>query len=216
MDSSRGRTIRERAAALPLLLSAVVALTAGMSLARAEDAPGAAARTNPNPVAARWMTKKINFVYLGFTAHYSCDGLFDKVRPVLLQLGARQQDMRVYQRGCTAQLGRPDPFPGLAGTFSVLEPATAGAAPGASSGEDVAAHWQHVRVKVGYPGVDTAGQCELIEQIKQHILPLFTTQNVQYRASCIPHDLQLGTVLEADVLKPDTKPGAPATARNTD
>jgi len=219
MDSSARREISQRAAAGALLLAALIAPAGSVRSARAEDAPGTAPATDPNPVSARWTTKKIDFVYMGFTAHYSCDGLLDKVRPVLLQLGARKQDLKVHQRGCTAQLGRPDPFPGVAGTFSVLEPAAAGATPSsANAGEVVPAHWQHVRVKVAYPGVenalDTAGQCELIEQIKQHILPLFTTQNVQYRSSCIPHDLQLGTMLEADVLKADAKPGAPATARN--
>jgi hypothetical protein len=201
------------------LLSALVALAGSARIARAEDAPSTAPVTDPNPVSARWATKKIDFVYMGFTAHYSCDGLLDKVRPVLLQLGARKQDLSVHERGCTAQLGRPDPFPGVAGTFSVLEPAAAaGATPSpANPGEPVAAHWKHVRVKVAYGvenALDTAGQCELIEQIKYHILPLFTTQNVKYRSSCIPHDLQLGTMLEADVLMPDAKPGAPSTARN--
>src|SRR5579884_669143 len=51
--------------------------------------PEVSAPAPGTPQAAKWVKKKINFTYQGFTTHYSCQGLRDKVRDVLLQLGAR-------------------------------------------------------------------------------------------------------------------------------
>ena len=38
---------------------------------------------------AVWTQKEFQFVYQGFTTKYSCDGLRDKMRTVVLELGAR-------------------------------------------------------------------------------------------------------------------------------
>jgi len=54
-----------------------------------------------------------------------------------------------------------------------------------------------------------AGDCELIEQVKTRVLPLFTTRNVDYHSSCIPNQLQVGgTVLKAEVLIADEQQAA--------
>src|SRR6059058_5145175 len=39
---------------------------------------------------AVWTARELSFVYVGFTAQYSCEGLRDRVTDVLLQLGARR------------------------------------------------------------------------------------------------------------------------------
>ena len=55
-------------------------------------------------------------------------------------------------------------------------------------------------------GINAAGQCELLEQFNQKIMPLFTTRNVDLRATCVPHQLEpLGTKLQAEVLVTDQK-----------
>jgi len=58
---------------------------------------------------AAWTPKELTFVFQGFTAHYSCDGLLDKIRHVLGELGARD-DLKVNYYGCSSGFGRPDPF----------------------------------------------------------------------------------------------------------
>jgi hypothetical protein len=148
--------------------------------------------------AAQWVEKKFRFVYQGFTTHYSCDGLRDQMIKVLTQLGARS-DMKVREYGCTAQLGRPEPFPGVDGTFYVLEPVN-----GATAGRpSVPAHWEPMKLDFGHGSLDQAGQCELIEQVKHKILPLFATRNVDFTNTCVPHQLTPGgTRLEAEILKP--------------
>lgn len=146
---------------------------------------------------AHWVQKKIRFSYLGFTTHYSCQGLRDQVRDVLLQLGARPTGLNVHEIGCTRALGRPEPAPEVGGTFFVLEPAPA------SMQHPIEANWRRVNVRVGTGGLDTAGQCELVDQVRHQILPLFTTRNVKFQQDCIPHQLTLkGSSLSVEVLKP--------------
>jgi hypothetical protein len=92
--------------------------------------------------------------------------------------------------------------------MQVLTPADdAGAAAG---GKSVPAHWKLVDLTAKRDPLDVAGDCELIEQIKQQILPLFTTRNIEYQSTCIPNQLQVGaTRLKAEFLIAD-EPAKPA------
>ena len=70
----------------------------------------------------------------------------------------------------------------------------------------VEAHWKPVKLPYRETGINAAGQCELLEQFIQKIMPLFTTRNVDLRATCVPHQLEpLGTKLQAEVLITDQK-----------
>jgi hypothetical protein len=61
-----------------------------------------------------------------------------------------------------------------------------------------------------------AGDCELIEQVKARVLPLFTTRNVDYRSTCVPNQLQIGgTVLKAEVLIADDQQAGQAGANKS-
>jgi hypothetical protein len=65
----------------------------------------------------------------------------------------------------------------------------------------VPARWKSVNLTSSRDPIDAAGDCELVEQIKARVLPLFTTRNVNYSSSCIPYQLSVGgTHLTADVL----------------
>jgi hypothetical protein len=151
---------------------------------------------------AIWMLKEFKFTYHGFTTKYSCDGLADKVREIVLAFGARKEDLKVNRWGCAGLSGVPDPFPGVAVKMGVLVPASA-AAP-ANAERAVGAHWQSVKLRLDRSRLSEAGECELVEQVKQKILPLFTTRNVDYRNMCVPHQLTPGgTELGADVLMAD-------------
>ncbi len=183
-------------------------------IALAATFPGAAQAAAPAPPQpAHWVKKKINFSYLGFTTHYSCEGLTDTVRYVLLELGARKSDLNVHEFACTARLGEPTPFPGVAGTFYVLEPLAPEQATRPSGTEGIVpAHWQPVDVRFHRleTGEGMSGQCELLEQVKQHILPLFAARNVQFKSLCVPHELFAGgTSLKVEVLVPDKGSAGP-------
>ena len=87
----------------------VAALTAASVLAYAS----AWANPPPEPTAgsdhesAVWVPKELHFDYRGFTTQYSCDGLRERMRNVLLELGAHP-DLQVRGYGCTQLVG-PDP-----------------------------------------------------------------------------------------------------------
>jgi hypothetical protein len=190
---------------------AVVALGYGFTAqaAPAVDAPAVAADAQ----SAAWTPKELRFSYQGFTTHYSCDGLREKVRTVLLALGARKQDLSVNESGCSTPSGRPDPFPGVNIKMQVLQPVAAGTTPAATR---VAAHWKAVDLRLDRDPLSESGDCELLEQIKQRILPLFSARNIEYSSNCVPHQLSAGgTRLRVEVLvsdAPDTGAAAAAAA----
>jgi hypothetical protein len=182
---------------MDLLFSCRARLAFAAFLATALLGTSAQAIADDATVQAVWTPKPLHFTFMGFTSKYSCDGLADRLRGILLLLGARS-DLKLTPVGCSGGYGRPTPFPGVEGTVNVLEPVGEGAAP---DQQPVAAHWQHVVVAPRGEPLDAAGDCELSEQVKTSILPLFATRNIAYNSTCIPHQLQVGgTQLSADFL----------------
>ncbi|HUI61881.1 MAG TPA: hypothetical protein VLX90_16760 [Steroidobacteraceae bacterium] len=186
----------------PALASAAAAacvLCAPVRGASADSAPAA----SDSGQSAVWTQKELSFVYQGFTTKYSCDGLRDKVREALLQLGARKKDLKVYEYGCSGPYGRPDPFPGVRIKMSVLAPASGSDA----SQTPVEAHWKAVDLRLRDASFrNESGECELVEQIRQKILPLFATRNVDSRTDCVPHQASpAGPTLKVEVLAVNQK-----------
>ncbi|HEV2272207.1 MAG TPA: hypothetical protein VGR92_22355 [Steroidobacteraceae bacterium] len=154
-------------------------------------------------VSAVWVPKQVQFIYQGFTTHYSCDGLRDQVRDMLQKLGA--QDLKVREYGCARAVG-PDPFPGVSVSMRVLVPASSTtSSAGKSAGPPVDAQWKDVVLLAANSSFEDQGNCELIEQFKETFLPLFATRDVKYGSTCVPHQLSLGTHLSAQVLMPPAK-----------
>ena len=174
---------------------------AALALVCAAQAPAFAAEQ------AVWVKKNLLFIYHGFTSNYSCEGLQDTVTSVLLQLGARKSGMDLRQTGCSGVFNVPSPNPGVSGSFYVLEPASGSAA------DAVDAEWQTVNVRIGNSdarstGRDKAGTCEIIDQVKKKILPLFSARNVKFSSTCYPNTLLIkGSTLQAEVLKARTPDG---------
>jgi hypothetical protein len=181
-----------------LALTVVILAGSGGVPARA-DAPAA---SPADAVSAVWVDKQKRYTYMGFTSRYSCDGLRDKIRKTLLMFGAAK-DLKVVSLACPNGFGRPTTFPGVSIDMRVLIPAPDTAA-AANAPKPVPAHWKLVDLTARRDPLDVAGDCELIEQIKEQILPLFTTRNVQYQSTCIPNQLQIGsTQLKAEFLIAD-------------
>jgi hypothetical protein len=172
--------------------AATTLLAAVPALAAAQDS-----------VSAVWVPKHIEFIYQGFTTHYSCDGLQSEIRTMLQKLGA--QDLKVRQMACVRQEG-PTEFPGVNVTMSVLVPASSpDASKAKGSSPPVQAEWKQVVLMPDNASYEDQGNCELIEQFKETFLPLFTTRNVNYGSTCFPHQLTLGTHLSTQVLMPPPK-----------
>jgi hypothetical protein len=194
-------------AAMALAALLLSATTLAQAPAAPAPAPAAPAESAP-PAWAVWTPKELRFVYMGFTSHYSCDGLADKVRSIVLQLGARP-DLKVRPVPCSGTLGRPTEFPGVTVNMNVLVPWDASSANAAAT--PVPAHWKLVEISTDRDPLREAGDCELIEQVKTRVLPLFAARNVEYHSTCIPNQLQVGgTQLKAEVLIADDQQAAGA------
>ncbi len=179
------------------ILAAAVLLAMALAVLAA---PRAALAAEPGDVPAVWVQKEVRFVYTGFTTKYSCDGLVDRVRGMLLELGARA-DLKVLPYGCVRS-GTPETNPGVRIVMHVLQPATA------AGGESVAAHWKTVDLLSGRDAVDASLDCELIAQLKRDVLPAFSPRHVDYSAVCSAHQpIAGGTQLKAQVLIGDGAAG---------
>jgi len=179
-------------------LAASVIAFAVLAPAIGAEAPAEAPAEAAPPALSVWTPKQLRFVYSGFTSHYSCDGLRDKMRAILLQLGARA-DLTVQPVPCSGLAGRPTEFPGVTVNMNVPAPWDAQTANPAAT--PVPAHWQTVVISTELDPLREAGDCELIEQVKARVLPLFNARNVDYHSTCVPHQLQIGgTQLKADML----------------
>jgi hypothetical protein len=156
---------------------------------------------------AKWVNRDVNFTYQGFTTTYSCDGLLDNAVIILTALGARKQDLNVKETPCASRGASDLSFaPGIRGTIFVLVPATAEEIAANDPGI-VPAHWTSVDL-VRKMNSDTrlGGNCELLEQAKRHLLPLFTRRNLNYSSNCVPHEVLMGGTFKVDVLQMDQKP----------
>jgi hypothetical protein len=154
-------------------------------------------------VTAVWVPRHVQFTYQGFTTHYSCDGLQDRIRTLLEKLGA--QDLKVRQFGCVRPSG-PTLFPGVQVDMRVLVPASSSdAAKSKDANSTVQAQWKNVVLMPANASYNEQGDCELIEQFKETFLPLFATRDIKYNSTCVPHQLTLGTHLSAEVLMPPPK-----------
>src|SRR5579863_5529099 len=102
-------------------LCGLAALVASAFMACTSASATTPADTTSSTQAAVWVPKEFNFVYLEFTTRYSCDGLQERMRTLLLALGARD-DLHVLGYGCT-RLAGPDPLASVRIKINVLQPA---------------------------------------------------------------------------------------------
>jgi hypothetical protein len=157
----------------------------------------ASASMQPGP----WQKHQYSFAYMGFTSTYSCDGLADKLKTLLLAAGARA-DAKSEPGACARDFGRPDKFARADLTFYSLAPPGGDATAGENPANGV---WRSVEIAVRSPRELQIGDCELVEQFRNQVLPLFTTRNVVNHTSCVPYQ-ESGTVID---LKFDSLVAAP-------
>jgi hypothetical protein len=179
MKSLRSSRLAPRVAAAAAALAGTL-LLGGAALA---DDPAAAA-AQPGT----WQSHKYTFQFLGFTTTYSCDGLADKLRLLLLAAGARA-DVKSQPGACASGFGRPDKFARADLTFYTLTPSDAPA-----DGKSVTGAWRPVTFANNSPRELGLGDCELIEQFRDRVLPLFNTRNVVSNTACVPYQYSGSTI----------------------
>ena len=144
------------------------------------------------PVPAVWKEHHVDFTYFGRTSRYSCDGLSDKVRAMLLDLGARR-DLKIAAIGC-AEFGRPPGpnsiNPSLDIVFSA--PALPDAAAKPRHPGDLApvdARFEPFTIEPDAFRDMSVGDCELVEEFARQILPQLTTHGLKQEITCVPYQL---------------------------
>ena len=165
-----------------LLATASFATSAGAAATPAPagvDSDGAAA-----VVSARWQKHQLRFDYNAFTSYYTCAGLEDKVKEILKYFGARP-NVKVTVSGCP----RPDAVTEFAWVDVQFETLTA--ANGGTGTDTVAATWQPVQLRPNRPLSMGRGECEIVEKMKPVVTASFALQDLQYRTSCVPHQVGL-------------------------
>lgn len=155
------------------------------ALAAAADAPVPAADIVP----ATWQHHKITISYYGITSLYTCSGLEDHVRDILLLLGARK-DAKVNATGCPGP-DVPSHTAWIQMDFDTLRPAGAAYADAASAAQTVRSYWAARELSPQRPSFMGSGDCELVEQMKDSISKSFALRDVLYRTDCVPHEITL-------------------------
>jgi hypothetical protein len=174
----------------------------GMAPGRADSAADQAGAAAPNERSA-WKHHHATFAYYGITSAYSCDGLEDKVKEILLYLGARQ-DAHVQATGCPRGPSSPSHQAFVTVDFDAVQ-----AAPDSSDTDNVQAHWADLQVAPRHPRFIEEGDCELIDGLRAVLKDGFSWRGLEYSTSCIPHQLELGGFkVQGAVLQP----AAPAAA----
>jgi hypothetical protein len=136
-----------------------------------------------------WQKHEYSFEFMGFTSTYSCDGLADKLKMLLIASGARP-DAKARAGACASGFGRPDKFARADLTFYTLAPAGSDT----SDSKPVDGTWIPVTIAPHRPRELDTGDCELVEQFRSNVLGMFTTRNVASRTTCVPHQLSGSTI----------------------
>lgn len=159
----------------------------------AEDSSAAGA-----VVGGTWVHRHANLSYWGVTALYSCDGLEDNIRTLLLHLGARKGDVKVTARGCPRGPNVPSRTAMVEMDFYSLAPSS-----DANAADSVQARWAPVLVNTTHPYDMGRGNCELVEELKDILSQNFSFRDLKYRTECIPYEeLPAPYSIQAEALKP--------------
>ena len=148
------------------------------------DAPVAGAA-----LTAVWREQHVQFLYMGRTSRYSCDGLRDKVRAMLLDLGARR-DLKMTAVGCEAYgsaIQRPS-TPSLSIVFSAPAIMDSAAKPaGAEDRPTTDARFEMFTMTNDAFRNMGVGDCELVEEFARQILTKLVTRHLQQDITCVPY-----------------------------
>jgi hypothetical protein len=143
--------------------------------------PAGAAESAGLPFPAVWREQHLNFVYPGRTSRFSCDGLRDKVRSMLLDLGARR-DLRISAIDCGDS-------PTLSLDIVVSMPALTEAAAKSQHSGDLApvdARFETFSIAVDPFRNMGMADCELVQEFSRQILPKLATRAVTQDIDCAP------------------------------
>jgi hypothetical protein len=173
------------------------AVLVGLGLVFAASVWGADADSG-SLIPAVWKEQHLSFYYMGRTSRYSCNGLRDKVRAMLLELGARR-DLTITALGCedsAARVRQASPGPNLTMVFSspVLADSTAKPLHAGDLSSVDAAFEAFSITSDAFRNMEIA-DCELVEEFARQVLPKLTTRNLKQQITCVPFQQSGGRFL---------------------
>jgi hypothetical protein len=177
---------------------------AGVGLMIAASVWAADAHTG-EPIAAVWKEQHLRFFYTGRTSRYSCDGLRDKVRAMLLDLGARR-DMTITALGCEytaarTRLGSLGPSLNVVVSTPALPDANLKPSHKGDLGL-VDARFETFTITSDAFRNMGAADCELVDEFVHQILPKLVTRNVKQDITCVPFQQSGGRFLvQGEILR---------------
>ena len=140
-----------------------------------------------------WKQHDIQFHYMGFTSIYTCDGLADRLKELLVQSGARKD---AKSRASCSQPTGPDRMAAARLSFNTVTGDPAAAAPAGAT-------WRKVRFVNSALRDPQSGDCELMEQFRDEVIKkAFTTRNLKSNTMCFPHQANQRFDIEFEVLVP--------------
>jgi hypothetical protein len=155
-------------------------------------------------VQAKWKVQEIKYSYVGFTTAYDCDSAELKLKSLLTALGAHP-DTRVNASGCfnnrparnffvtiTAATPVPaDEFEETKADKSRQELLKRLGVKGAFPESEFPASWQVVDISKLRKLDIRPGDCELIEGLRDHVLPKLSVRIEEDRVRCTPNQLSI-------------------------
>jgi hypothetical protein len=189
-----------------LSLAVMAAQTGAAAAPQAAGMPPAAppGAVTGVPMAAVWREQHLDFLYMGRTSRYSCDGLRDKVRAMLLDLGARR-DLKIAAIGCedSGRMRTNSPAPRLNITFSapaLPDPSVKPLHEGDLAATD--ARFESFTIASDAFRNLGFGDCELVEEFSHQILPKLVTRALKRDIACVPYQAGGGRFLvRGEILK---------------
>lgn len=180
------------------------------------------------PIQATWKTQEIRYSYTGFTTAYDCDAAEARLKAILRALGAHEQT-RVSAQGC--MLNRPSRNFFI--TITIATPVPLANAPQDASksvanasreellkrlgvaakqlDETFPAEWKTVQLSRDRKLDLAPGDCELMQGLRDHVLPKLSVKIEADRVECIPRQVSPQTPeLTVSALVALPKPDAPA------
>src|SRR6202167_207390 len=160
--------------------------------------PGDAQNGAGIPIAAVWKEQHLNFFHMGRTSRYSCEGLRDNVRAMLLDLGARRDIRVTTPRSVDAAARTRSDSPGPSLNIVVSTPALPDASARPLRPGDLAAvdaRFETFTITSDAFRNMAVADCELVEEFSRQILPKLATRNLTQDIACVPFQQSGGRFL---------------------
>jgi hypothetical protein len=178
------------------------------------------AQAGDQPVASKWKVQEINYSYVGFTTAYDCDSAAAKIKRILKELGAHPQT-QVKASGCS--FDRPSrnffvtitaatPVPSMEETPTAADQSKQDLLKRLGVKSDIAsdefpATWKTVDLAKDRRLDLRPGDCELMEGLRDRVLPKLGVKVVQENVRCTPNQIGLTTPqLTVSALVPTKSP----------